>query len=188
MSKSSIKYIRERRKVPAYIGRIVHYDGRRYRIAWTTSTGGLVLRDEIIVHPADPLLNYTGDPNKALIEDEDCAYLGEATLAKLNAGYFTAIDESKPEADNETQHDCPRCDSCGIELGEDVGYYGPGMKWIDASVALYPWRGEYYCGGCLDEEFAMLRRDMEEGSVTVFFGADEMDMPDELVIEKDSVI
>ena len=98
---------------------------------------------------------------------------------------FGIATAKRPVATKDIESDCPGCASCGIELGEDVGYYSPGMKWVDASVSLYPWRGEYYCDGCLSEEFYMLRRDMEEGSVTVFFGADEMDMPDELVIIAD---
>jgi hypothetical protein len=58
MGKSLINEIRKSRKVPAKIGGLVTYNGRLYRIAWTTSTGGLVLRDEIIVHPTDPGLDY----------------------------------------------------------------------------------------------------------------------------------
>jgi len=59
VSKSFIKTIRSQRNVPAKIGQIVTYAGRPYRIAWTTDAGHLVLRDQIIVHPTDPALDYT---------------------------------------------------------------------------------------------------------------------------------
>ena len=117
-----------------------------------------------------------------------CMGIQPAIYPKQTGIYFNAISrpcKSELSAHKADVEDCPRCDSCGIELGEDVGYYGPGMKWIDASVALYPWRGEYYCDGCLSEEFYMLRQSEEAGSVTVFFGAGEMDMPDELAIKEE---
>ena len=118
------------------------------------------------VHVARPTQHHDG-----------CAY-----VAAMDALEARLKEQKTPPV---VVEDCPRCDSCGIELGEDVGYYGPGMKWVDASVALYPWRGEYYCDGCLSEEFSMLRSSEEAGSITVFFGADELDMPDELVIIAD---
>ena len=60
--KGYIKQLREFRKVPAYIGRIVTYAGHPYRIA-SVKAGGLVLRSELLVHPQDDNIDYNPPAN-----------------------------------------------------------------------------------------------------------------------------
>lgn len=52
--------MRKDRKRPIYRMRIVKYNGVNYYIAGITSTGGLILRSQVIVHPWDEKLDYCG--------------------------------------------------------------------------------------------------------------------------------
>lgn len=70
MPNNRFEQMRKDRKRPIYRNRMVKYDGRDYRIAGITSTGGLILRAQLIVHPWDKGLDYCGDwspapPNKS---------------------------------------------------------------------------------------------------------------------------
>lgn len=95
MKNNRFEQIRKDRKRPIYRNRMVKYDGRDYRIAGITSTGGLILRAQVIIHPWDKGLDYCGDWSPALPNQSDV----KVTLptGEIKNGHLIADSRDKSE-------------------------------------------------------------------------------------------